>query len=77
MARIGSFDESLLPLAWYDDSVSNVGWITDDWLDAPASTGAVWKAWNGSSWITGTLKRWNGSSWVTATVSRWNGSAWV
>lgn len=38
------------------------------------------KVWNGSAWVTGSLRRWNGSAWETGLVDQvkiWNGSAWV
>lgn len=44
--------------------------------DPPAS-GTQIKAWNGSSWVTGTLMRWTGSAWQAETLKRWSGSAWV
>lgn len=42
-----------------------------------APIGSPLRAWDGSTWRTGTLRRWNGSAWVTGTVRQWNGSAWV
>ena len=43
----------------------------------PPATGTQIKAFNGSSWITGTLKRWTGTEWKAETLQQWNGTAWV
>lgn len=35
------------------------------------------QAYNGASWVNGTLKRWDGNAWVTAVLKQWSGTAWV
>lgn len=88
----GLFDQTLVNAGWFDETMLSVGWFDEDFIDTPSFlikvswaefqvppgvSGPMWKAWNGTSWITGTLKRWDGSSWVTANVKRWNGASWV
>ena len=35
------------------------------------------KHWNGSSWVSKTMKTWSGSAWVPGLLKYWNGSVWV
>jgi hypothetical protein len=41
MARIGSFDQGLSNLAWFDETGVVEGWFDDDLIGAPLSTGIV------------------------------------
>lgn len=43
----------------------------------PPPSGSQIKAYNGSSWVTGTLMRWTGTVWQAETLRQWNGTAWV
>ena len=38
---------------------------------------SVFKAWNGSSWVPGSLRKWDGARWAAAVVQKWNGTGWV
>ena len=42
----------------------------------PDSTGAGVLAFNGTAWVTATVKRWDGVTWAVATVKRWDGTTW-
>jgi hypothetical protein len=35
------------------------------------------KYWNGSAWVSKSMKVWSGSDWIEKPVKVWNGSAWV
>jgi hypothetical protein len=37
----------------------------------------VWKAWDGTQWVTGVVKVWDGSAWVIKPVKRWTGEVWL
>jgi hypothetical protein len=47
-------------------------------LTTTAPTGPQFKAWNGSGFVTATVKVWNGSAFVAGVAAKtWNGSAFT
>lgn len=46
------------------------------WYTAPPPAGGGIKAFNGTAWVTATVKRWSGTAWTDAEVKRFSGSAW-
>lgn len=45
------------------------------WYTAPPPAGGI-KAFNGTAWVTATVKRWSGTAWTDAEVKRFSGSSW-
>lgn len=39
-------------------------------------TGARFKVWSGTAWLTGILKRWSGTDWIVYPFKYWTGTEW-
>ena len=78
MSYKGWFDGELRSDAWFDAELQKAGWFDTELIDTSSapSVATLISAWDGATWLVGTLKRWNGAAWVDATLQRWNGTSW-